>query len=257
MKTAYIYVSNTNDRMVSMIRHSSKQFRRVMGHDKTLLWLNDTGSIGDDVIRNNVNGAVNVTGYLAAMTGTDPNVGNPLATVCFPLTIWSYARLCTLIGIPELEAYDRIVYMCTDTEVVDSRFSEVEDIDLDGNKVGACPECHVGIAGNSRQLNDKLGRVRDNVYVNTGMMVVDNTVRHSDISQSLDVLKTFVHLQDHVIKGGFGDQDIVNMFVSVKALPERYNTMVVDDCSGAYLIHYAGCPRSKEIFMEHCASDNA
>jgi hypothetical protein len=162
--------------------------------------------------------------------------------------------------VPELQQYDQVLYLDTDTEVWNPEFFKIFDIDRNCEiigvrdsigKSGAAHRIHTlrmkggpdwkdreGITNRWDELIEKRGK-----YANSGVLVF-NMDKFRDMDAYSDRVK---YVLDKVVtlKPYYSDQDAINVYYSVYVVDDRRFDGWGRKVTDAYLRHYVGNERRK------------
>ena len=144
----------------------------------------------------------------------------------------------------KLCAYDKVVWLDADTDVVSSRFAGIFDAETSIDGLAAVRD--ISQEENKSHIRSIYPDYDRSVYFNSGVLVMD--LRKIDRSAWKKKVEKGISVFLSIKKPKYHDQDILNEFFEIKELDGAYNTlwMEVGKRHDAFLVHYADA-RGKAI----------
>ena len=169
-----------------------------------------------------------------------------------PFPYMTYARLIIPL-LKEFEDDDCVVYLDSDTEVVDSKFFSIFSIDAQGNDILGVVDkrSHFNrskLLLSTKDITETISLSKRNMlehgeYINAGVLYIslkNIKAKHkrywSEITNTLDIIQR---------NGLFNDQDTINVYFDIGLISEAFNSVYKQPtmCDSIYLYHYLGADK--------------
>ena len=231
--TAYIYVSDNNPVQIAYLRNASSSLRRNVPSARVFVLTGGRTAVPDQVAEGVK--TVRVDSLFEQVYGAGA-IDRRVGTFRWPAL--TFARLLAPL-VPELQGFNRFVYMDNDTEVISPCFSEVEHIST-GSLISGTADYPDLVPDYCKRIADKTGiAVKEDEYINTGVLVIE---RSSDTTSWVELCRRAFDLETkHCFY--LGDQDAINAVFTPGKVSSAFSYLCdspVAAPAGTYLCHFAG-----------------